>query len=195
MHIQSSRSRRLNGHDYSTAGAYFITICTKNRYRFFGRIESGVLNPTKVSIIAEEIWKQIPSQFPFVELDQFVVMPDHIHGIIIINETQKPVMPLPSGGTRLIACPQPQGVQKAQESPNHKTGGFAGDFNPMFHQNLARIIRWYKGRCSFEIRKSNPSFEWQGNYYEHIIRDTEAYHRICDYIRDNPKNWKDNETP
>lgn len=60
----------------------------------------------------------------------------------------------------------------------------------MFHQNLSRIIRWYKGRCTFEIRKSNPSFEWQSNYHEHIIRTTEAYERISCYIADNPENWE-----
>lgn len=91
MHIQSSRSRRLNGHDYSTVGAYFITICTKNRQPYFGNIGSGKLNQTAAAIIAHDIWKQIPIQFPFVELDEFVVMPDHIHGIIIINESPNPV--------------------------------------------------------------------------------------------------------
>ncbi|WP_341905521.1 transposase [Fluviicola taffensis] len=181
--IPSSRSRRLNGYDYSSAGAYFITICTKDRQHYFGTIESGELNPTVAAIIATDIWNQIPIQFPFAELDEFVVMPDHIHGIIIINESQNPVNPV---GTRLIAC-----LQDRQES-EQQTGGFAGHQNPMFHQNLSRIIRWYKGRCSFEIRKSGASFEWQSNYYEHIISDTESFHRICQYIRDNPKNWKEN---
>ena len=182
MHIQNSRSRRLNGHDYSNAGAYFITICTKNRMPFFGTIESGELNQTAPAIIAHDIWNQIPIQFPFAELDEFVIMPDHIHGIIIINGSPNPV------GTRLIAC-----LQDLQES-EQQTGGFAGYQNPMFHQNLSRIIRWYKGRCAFEIRKSGALFEWQFNYYEHIIRDTESFERICKYIRDNPKNYK-SESP
>jgi putative transposase len=174
MPIPSSRSRRLYGYDYSLAGAYFITICTKYKQPFFGRIESGILEKTTAAIITQTIWEQIPVQFPFVELDEFVVMPDHIHGIIIIHETQDPV------GTRLIACLQ---------DPNQKPGGFAGNQNPMFHQNLSRIVRWFKGRCTFEIRKSDSTFEWQSNYHEHIIRNTDAYERICQYIRDNPKNW------
>ncbi|WP_343637782.1 transposase [Fluviicola sp.] len=166
--IPSSRSKRLYGYDYGKAGAYFITICTKNRYPFFGHIESGKLNSTTAAILTQNIWEQIPSQFPFVELDEFVVMPDHIHGIIIIHEPQDPV------------------------ESEQKTGGFAGHQNPMLHQNLSRIIRWYKGRCTFEIRKSDASFTWQSNYHDHIIRDTEAYDRICQYIKDNPKNHTSN---
>jgi REP-associated tyrosine transposase len=76
MHIQSSRSRRLNGHDYSKSGAYFITVCTKNRQPFFGTIESRELNPTPAAIITQNIWNQISIQFPFVKLDEFIVMPD-----------------------------------------------------------------------------------------------------------------------
>ncbi|WP_300360028.1 transposase [Fluviicola sp.] len=74
--------------------------------------------------------------------------------------------------------------------PDKKTGGFAGNHNPMVHLNLSWVIRWFKGRCSFEIRKSNTSFKWQRNYYDRIIRDTESYERICQYIRDNPENWE-----
>jgi REP element-mobilizing transposase RayT len=172
--IHRRQSRRLNGYDYSKAGAYFITICTADKQPFFGTIKSGELCSTTTAIIAKNVWEQIPIQFPFVELDEFVVMPDHIHGILIINE---PV------GARLIAPLQ---------GPDQKTGGFAGHHNPMLHQNLSRIVRWYKGRCTFEIRKTDASFEWQRNYHDHIIRNSEAYERICQYIRDNPKNHPSN---
>nr|WP_294862403.1 transposase [uncultured Fluviicola sp.] len=98
MPLQSSKSRRLNGHDYSIAGTYFITICTKDKHPFFGTIESGELNPTTAAINTQTIWNQIPIQFPFVELDEFVVMPDHIHGIIIINEQNPTGFARPNNG-------------------------------------------------------------------------------------------------
>lgn len=177
--IHRRQTRRLNGYDYSKAGVYFITICTQYKQPFFGRIESGILEKTAAAIITQTIWEQIPVQFPFVELDEFVIMPDHIHGIIVIQDHDRV-------GSRLIA-PLPE--------PDQTTGGFAGNQNPMFHQNLSRIVRWFKGRCSYEIRTNEsivtdvPVFEWQRNYHEHIIRNTDAYERICQYIRDNPKNW------
>jgi hypothetical protein len=161
--IHRRKSRRLNGYDYAKEGLYFITICTKNKNRFFGNIEFGVLNKTIDAIIAFDIWKQIPIQFPFVELDEFVVMPDHIHGIVIINQPNESV------GARLIA---------PLRGSKQKTGGFTGDQNPMLHQNLSRIIRWYKGRSTFEIRKLNSCFEWQRNYHDHIILDNESYELI-----------------
>ncbi len=166
------QSMRLNKHDYSKAGAYFITICTKNKHPFLGSIESGILKQTPAAVSIQCIWKQIPGQFPFVELGEFIVMPNHIHGIIIIHEHVV--------GARLIA---------PLRKPNQIPGGFAGNNNPMFNQNLSRIIRWFKGRCSYEIRKSDSSFEWQRNYYDHIIRDTESFERICKYIRNNPKKY------
>jgi putative transposase len=73
--------------------------------------------------------------------------------------------------------------------PNQKTGGFAGSKNPMLNENVSRIIRWYKGRCSFEMRKTNPNFGWQSRFYDHIIRNAASFDRIHNYIEDNPANW------
>jgi REP element-mobilizing transposase RayT len=68
-------------------------------------------------------------------------------------------------------------------------GGSTGDKNPMLHDNISRIIRWYKGRCSFEIRKNNPQFAWQSRFYDHIIRTDESYQKIHNYIENNVSNW------
>jgi hypothetical protein len=72
-------------------------------------------------------------------------------------------------------------------------GGFAGDKNPMFHDSISKIIQWYKGRCSFEIRKSHASFEWQSRFHDHIIRNAHSFENIQNYIRDNPKKWKEDK--
>jgi hypothetical protein len=77
------------------------------------------------------------------------------------------------------------------ESLKVDRGGFAGEKNPMLQDNLSRILRWYKGRCSFEIRKKNLDFQWQSLFYDHIIRNTIAFCRISEYIENNPSNWKE----
>lgn len=174
---------RLKNFDYSNQGAYFITICTKNRIPFFDADNDHAINrmPTVTGkTIAENIWQLIPVQFPFVKLSNFVVMPDHMHGIIIIK---KPVDndSMDYGGVGHVIN------HMATEEMATKPGGFAGQKNPMLHKNLSTIIRWYKGRCSFEIRKHIPDFAWQSLFYDHIIRDAVSFRRIQKYIDDNPK--------
>lgn len=178
--IHNRQSIRLKGYDYRTSGSYFITLNTENRAPLFGKIKDGEMEMNEAGETIFEFWNQIPVQFPFVELDAFIVMPDHFHGIIIINKSAVDVGTV-DVGVRFIA---PQ-----QDNESNK-GGFSGINNPMFHQNLSRIIRWFKGRTTFEIRKFNQSFKWQRNYYEHIIRDTVAFDNISRYIQDNPKNWR-----
>ena len=85
--------------------------------------------------------------------------------------------------TRLIAS-----VQSQNENENEK-GGFAGDKNPMLNENISRIIRWYKGRCSFEMRKIHADFEWLSRFHDHIIRDSNEFERIQTYIENNPSKW------
>ena len=74
-----------------------------------------------------------------------------------------------------------------------KTGGFAGTKNPMLNDNISRIIRWYKWRCSFEIRKIDTNFKWQSRFHDHIIRNTKSFEKIQNYIFNNPKNWKEDK--
>jgi REP element-mobilizing transposase RayT len=203
-------SARLQNWDYGNNGAYFITICTKNRICFFGEGLHEKIQFNETGIIAEKIWFEIPKHFPFVELDQFVVMPNHIHGIIIINKTK---LDFHSGihvETQLIASLRESNATNATNTSNkfnanksnasnsihtkttitsNNNGGFAGEMNPMFHENISRIIRWYKGRCSFEIRKITTDFGWQTRFYDHIIRNDWSYKNIQKYIENNPKNW------
>jgi hypothetical protein len=87
--------------------------------------------------------------------------------------------------TRLIA--------PAQTQNENKKGGFAGDKNPMLNENISRIIRWYKGRCSFEMRKIHADFEWLSRFHDHIIRDSKAFERIQTYIENNPSKWKEDK--
>ena len=176
-------SSRAAWRDYSANGAYFITICTHDRQHFFGEIHSGKMVLSAIGKMANHYWHEIPRHFPFVMLDAFVVMPNHVHGILIID---KPNMPNPNVDprsnvveTRLIASLQQQ-----------RAGGVTGNNNPMLHDNLSRIIRWYKGRVSFELHKIQVDFAWQSRFHDHIIRNETSYQRIAKYIIDNPAKWQ-----
>lgn len=162
-------SARLQSWDYSLKGAYFITICTQNREHFFGKIENEKMRLSEIGKSTEHFWLEIPNHFPFVELGNFLIMPNHIHGILIINNS--------TVETRFIA------------SENENFGGICGDKNPMLHENISKIIRWYKGRCSFEFRKIDSNFGWQSRFHDHIIRNSKSFEIIQNYIVENPSKW------
>lgn len=184
--------------DYGRNGAYFITICTKNRVHYFGEGNNGRIALSNLGEVANILWHEIPNHAPFVELGDFIVMPNHIHGILILN---KPDIRDGNGNgnvngngngnveTRLIASLQQPHHQSPPPTEKSNAGGFSENKNPMIHENVSRIIRWYKGRCSFELRKINAHFEWQSRFYDHIIRNDSEYQRISDYIVNNPMNW------
>lgn len=182
-------SARLQNWDYGANGAYFITICTQNRAHFFGEIVEtpihgvSTMQLNELGQLAEKFWLEIPNHFPFIELGNFVVMPNHTHGILIIDHGNVE--------TRLIASLPPQ-TEIPPQTPLPQTeinGGFAGDKNPMLHDNISRIIRWYKGRCAFEMRKIHADFGWQSRFHDHIIRDAQSFENIQNYIANNPLNW------
>ncbi len=169
-------SLRAQWWDYGNNAAYFVTICTQDRIHYFGEIVGTELIPSPLGEIALTIWHEMPNHFPFVLLGAFMAMPNHIHGIVIID---KPV------DSRLIANPQ----QNPQQNPQTHVGGFAGNKNPMLNENLSRAVRWYKGRCTFEMRKIRADFAWQSRFHDRIIRNDAEYQRINDYIENNPAKW------
>lgn len=193
-------STRLQTWDYSNNGAYFITICTQNREHFFGNIQNGIMQLSEIGKLAVQYWIEIPNHFPFIELGSFVVMPNHVHGILIINNNITN-----SVETRLIASHnnnEPRFIG-SHNNENNETrliaslqqnhGGFSGDKNPMINDNISKIIRWYKGRCSFECRKIHSNFGWQSRFHDHIIRNSKSFDIIQNYIFENPLNWKNDK--
>lgn len=177
-------SARLQTWDYATNGMYFITICTNNREHYFGEIIEKQFIASQIGELAEKYWYEMPGHFSFVKMDEFVVMPNHVHGIIIID---KPFDDNANVETRLIASLPVQNHQTESKIP----GGITGNNNPMLYENISRMIRWYKGRCSFEIRKIHADFAWQSRFHDHIIRNHESYERIKNYIINNPQKWAD----
>jgi REP element-mobilizing transposase RayT len=175
-------SARAQWWDYGMNAAYFVTICTANRQHILGEIiESSSVRLSDIGRIANDCWAKITIHFPFAILGSFVIMPNHIHGIIVIDKPPVVTDKTPVVETRLIAS-----------LPSHDVtvGGFAGNKNPILNNNLSRIVRWYKGVVSFQSRKINAEFAWQSRFYDRIIRNDDEYKRIAEYITDNPANWE-----
>jgi REP element-mobilizing transposase RayT len=172
-------STRLPAWNYASDGGYFVTICTDGRKCFFGEVVQGEMQLSPVGEIAQKLWYEIPNHFSNCQIDSFCVMPNHIHGILIINQTQEDAM------------------NRVSTRGDGQRGGVTGLFNPMFSKNsLSKIIRWYKGRCKFEINQIYEGFGWQERFYDNIIRDEFALARIRQYIINNPINWeRDREQP
>ncbi len=160
--------------DYGRNAGYFITVCTQDRQHFFGEVANGIMCLSTVGKLAHRYWSEIPNHFPYARLDTWVIMPNHMHGILIIDKDN-----ITSGGAINRAATGDVG------------GGITGHHNPMLHDNVSRVIRWYKGRTTFESRKVNPDFAWQSRFYDHIIRDCAAWGRIRMYIENNPAHWKE----
>ena len=165
--------------NYSNNGAYFITICTHRRIHYFGEIVNERMIMSQLGKSAESCWHDIPNHFPFVQLGGFVVMPNHVHGIIIINKQ----------------CSQ-HSLETQDFSPHSlETQDFASlpvqknKFGPQ-SQNLASIVRGYKIGVTKLSKSAFLDFRWQARFHEHIIRNEAEYHRIQYYIATNPMNWK-----
>jgi len=185
------RSIRLKGYDYTSPGAYFVTICTQNRAGLFwdDRIDKIVLSP--MGLIAKRAWLDLPRHYPHAQLDVFCIMPNHIHGIVVLKFEEE----LPR--TRRGGSVLPVDFVADQIDPNFElfpdpsqTRPYGNGMN--VRHGLPEIIRAFK---SFSARRINAARQtpgvsvWQRNYYEHIIRNQDEWKRIRDYILENPHNW------
>jgi putative transposase len=165
------KSARLPYYDYSSDGWYFVTICTKNMVKYFGEVRDYVMDLSDIGRIAAKFWQEIPKHFSCVRLDEWVVMPNHVHGIIIID---KPF------------------TDQRRDAINRVStnGGITKNNNPMGKNVLGEIVRWFKGRVSFETHKIYQNFAWQTRFYDHIIQDEKSLNEIRQYIYYNPEKWQ-----
>ena len=166
-------STRLRSWDYGTAAAYFITICTKNREHFFGEIRNGEMQLSEIGEIATLEWVKSVKMRPDMNLnmDIFMVMPNHIHGIICIGENE-------------YNKKWEGGKMQDEEITSVNL------FGPQY-KNVASIVRGFKIAVSCQAHLFTPRFQWQERFHDHVIRSEEAYDRIKHYILTNPKNWKE----
>ena len=164
--IRRRKPLRLKEYDYSLAGTYFVAICTKDRIHLFGEIINGEMQCNNIGEIAEQSWKKLPQHFSNIMLDEFVVMPNHVHGVIILNE---------------------QDCRDVQL--NIPTGNYFSRISPK-RQSLGVIVRTYKSAVTTICRQNGyVDFKWQHGYFDHIIRNEKASQRIREYIYNNPAMW------
>lgn len=177
-------------YDYSQVGAYSITICTYKHEFFFGEIENREMRLNAYGSIAKHQWEQLSEQFKEIELGEFVIMPNHIHGIVIIQnphiktEIEDKIVgagPAPARSQSNIG--QPQGFGQPQGLPlRRKTiGGVVGAYKSLVANECLKI---------FKSKNKIMGKLWQRNYYEHIIRDEKSYGDIAAYIINNPAQWE-----
>jgi REP element-mobilizing transposase RayT len=160
----------LSKYDYSQPGEYFVTICTKDREGRFGEIVDGDMRMNDFGGIAQSRWNDLPNHYPNVKLDAFVVMPNHVHGIIVLTD---------------------ESVGARSRRPN--TG--AGKPRP-YLGNVVAYLKYQSAKRINAIRGTPGVPIWQRGYYDHIIRDQRSLERIREYIVTNPCRWKsDKENP
>jgi len=185
---RNRRSIRLPVYDYSRPGYYFVTICIHEKNQnLFGEIANGEMVCNEFGIFATRCWHDIPVHFPLVKLDVFIVMPDHVHGIIQLCEPN-----------RVSHVGGHVGVQNFEPLPksNKPSNPMKNQFQHIIPRSIGSIIRGYKTGVSKMVRRRIPDIPvWQRNYFEHIIRDEKSLDFIRNYIRENPHNWNsDRET-
>jgi len=179
-----NETARYTGHDYSSPGKYFITICTHQMEPWFGNVLAGKMILSETGQIANKMWFEIPNHFSFVTLDEFVVMPNHIHGIIVIKPT--PVGTLHA--TSLRQQQQQRQQQPLQQQPQIVKNDFMASISPK-PGSLASVMRSYKSAVSKNAHLTKSGFVWQHRFYDHIIRSERELNRIRKYIINNPSKW------
>lgn len=171
-------SIRAQWWDYGWNGAYFITICTQDRKHYFGEIQNNKMVLSEVGIIADLLWHQIPTQHKNVEFGDFVVMPNHIHGILIIDKQSINIDNINIVETGHALSPMPQG----QNPGSHR-------FQNIGKNTISSIVGSYKSAVTKHANRLGYPHQWQKLFYDNIIRSNNDYQRISDYIVSNPENW------
>ncbi len=195
---------RLKNFDYSTIGGYFVTICTYQRIPLLGKISEGKIILSSLGIIAQKEWLRTSLIRPNIALDEFVIMPNHIHGIIIIRDTTKGTQQraptncntTPDMSTVIRAPTNYNIITKTQHRTDMDSDTNFEEFGKPTFNTIPTIIRGYKSAVKNQSNSlpkivTNPI--WQKNYYEHIIRDENDLNRIREYIQTNPMAWEKDE--
>jgi REP element-mobilizing transposase RayT len=167
--IHHRRSIRLKGHDYSETGAYFVTVCTQNRECLFGDVIEGEMRLNEVGKVINRWWKELNQKFITIETDVFIVMPNHIHGIITIV------------GADLRVRPSGEGAHIG--APLHKIIQWFKTMTTNEYIHGIKQLKWqpFVGKL------------WQRNYHERIVRNESELNRIREYITLNPARWAEDE--
>ena len=187
-----NESTRLQNWDYGWAASYFVTICTKDRVCYLGDVVNGTMQLSHVGVVADILWHEIKNHAQNVELGAYAVMPNHVHGIIILNESSNAVGTTPTvgktpvvGSTHALTLRRPS---KTSDTTEPKTIG-QKRFQNQGKNTLSSIVGSYKSAVTRHARRLGFDFAWQSRFHDHIIRNPESYERITRYILENPVKW------
>ncbi|HIJ95855.1 MAG TPA: hypothetical protein HPP94_08990 [Desulfuromonadales bacterium] len=205
--IHHRRSIRLRNFDYSTAGAYFVTLCTQGHMCLFGDICNGEIKLNHAGHIVTELWSRLPERFPGIFLSEFTVMPNHFHAIIFItdpnihefNNGDIVGAPLAAPVFDVQKCSKGAASAKNQGAASAENQGAASAVNQGAASSaptLGKIMRAFKSISAIEVnreldRQGKPL--WQRNYFERIIRDENEMANVSEYIIQNPMRWIDDK--
>lgn len=178
-------SARASWWDYEWSGAYFITICAANRTHFFGEIKDNKMHLSPIGILADVFWHEIKNHSKNVELGAFVVMPNHVHGILILD---KPEIVPSTEITATVETRHVLSLQQQTQSPAQQR------YQNQGKNTVSSIIGSYKSAVTkhanrLGLKHEDESFGWQSRFHDHIIRNDDEYQRINDYIENNPSHW------
>ena len=194
------RAIRLRGYDYTQQGAYFVTICTWGRLCALGDVVDSEMVLSDAGQLAQAAWQALPQHYPGVRLDAWVIMPNHVHGIIVLEAGQRAgLKPAPTDDVRPAAGRTPARSDGARAGQRAGLKPAPTRLSPDPKPALSELVRAFK---TFSARRINTARNtvgspfWQRNYYEHVIRDDDTLNRIRQYIVDNPAKWhEDPENP
>lgn len=200
-----NESTRLQNWDYGRDAAYFITICTKDREHFFGELKNGKMQVSPVGAIAHVLWFEIKNHAKHIELGEFVVMPNHLHGILILDGNNNLYGSDLVGTTHALSLQSYNNVstvgkghalslQNAEFPPpsQNPTPG-QKRFQNQGKNTISSIVGSYKSAVTKYCNRLELQFAWQSRFHDHIIRNDESFQYISNYIKNNPSNWKDDK--
>jgi len=179
-----NKPQRKKGYDYDLPGAYFVTICVKDRRNLFGDINKGSIAPSSAGCIANNCWLEIPEHFDNVGLGEYTVMPNHFHGIVnILGEVSV-------GQTHAFDTLEVKSIPTENEKKSVNDN--RSDQVKKMHKKLSIVIGSFKSAVSKLTHTTTQEihFAWQTSFYDHIVRNDRELEYISDYIRMNPLNWK-----
>jgi REP element-mobilizing transposase RayT len=189
------RSVRLQNYDYAQAGMYCITLCVQNRICMFGTISNGEMYTNEIGDIVRREWLKTAELRPNVRLHNFVVMPNHFHGMFEIVKTENENdgnYVLQNGDVAHVGAGRALPLQQQSENPKPRTNELPESrFQNIGRNTLSSIVASFKSAVTKSIHAAGYDFVWQRNLWEHIVRDYADYARIDDYISNNPAKWNE----
>ena len=190
-------SARATWHDYM-GGAYFVTICTKDREFYFGKIENDEMHLSEIGKYADEQFRDVSSNYPYAVIPSYVVMPNHIHAIVIIDDRMDSACRDAIYRVSKTIHRVPEEIQYVSESeiqmkPTQDRGGITGRDNPMLYRSLGTVIRGLKARVTHYANENDIDFAWQSRFHDRIIRDQKDMNETVLYVDNNVAKWPEDE--